>query len=134
MANAYPASSFVAIDIHPASIETVRDRVSKAGLSDRIKFEVASSADYASSEFNLICFMECLHDMDDPMRTVAHAKQALNEGESILLGEPFANDAVEHNFNPLGRLFYSTSTYLCSANSIAQGDVHTLGAQAGEPG
>ena len=76
--------------------------------------------------------MECLHDMDDPMRTVAHAKQALNEGESILLGEPFANDAVEHNFNPLGRLFYSASTYLCSANSIAQGDVHTLGAQAGE--
>ena len=133
MANAYPASSFVAIDIHPASIETVRDRVSKAGLSDRIEFEVASSADYASSEFDLICFMECLHHMDDPMRTVAHAKQALNEGESILLGEPFANDAVEHNFNPLGRLFYSASTYLCSANSITQGNVHTLGAQAGEP-
>ena len=76
MANAYPASSFVTIDIHPATIETVRDRVSKAGLSDRIKFEVASSADHASSEFDLICFMECLHDMDDPMRTVAHTKQA----------------------------------------------------------
>ena len=134
MANAYPASSFVAIDSHSGSIETAKDRVSEAGLSDRIEFEVASSTDYASSGFDLICFMDCLHDMGDPGGAVTHAKQALNDGGSVLLVEPFANDTVEENFNPLGRLFYSASTYLCSANSIAQGGVHTLGAQAGEPG
>ena len=130
----HAASSFVAIDSHAGSVETARERVSEAGLSDRIEFEVASSNDYTASEFDLICFMDCLHDMGDPTGAVTHAKQALNEGGSVLLVEPFANDAVEDNFNPLGRLFYSASTYLCSANSIAQGGVHTLGAQAGEPG
>ena len=134
LANAYPDSSFVAIDSHSGSIETAKERVSKAGLSDRIEFEVASSADYVSSDFDRICFMDCLHDMGDPVGAVTHAKQALSEGGSVFLVEPFANDTVEDNFNPLGRLFYSASTYLCSANSIAQGGVHSLGAQAGEPG
>ena len=134
LANAYPASSFVAIDSHAGSIEPARSRVSEAGLSDRIEFEVATSTDYASSGFDLICFMDCLHDMGDPTGAVTHAKQALKEDGSVLLVEPFANDTVEENLNPLGRMFYSASTYLCSANSIAQGGVHTLGAQAGEPG
>ena len=134
MANAYPASSFVAIDSHPGSIETARSRVSDAGLSDQIEFEVASSTDYASSGFDLVCFMDCLHDMGDPLGAAKHAKQALNDAGSVLLVEPFANDTVEENMNPLGRLFYSASTYFCSANSISQGGAHTLGAQAGEPG
>jgi cyclopropane fatty-acyl-phospholipid synthase-like methyltransferase len=128
LANAYPDSSFVAIVSHSGSTETVKERVSKAGLSDRIEFEVASSADYVSSDFDRICFMDCLHGMSDQVRAVTHAKQALSEGGYVFLVEPFANDTVEDNFNPLGRLFYSASTYLCSANSIAQGDVHTLGA------
>lgn len=132
MASAYPASTFVAIDSHPGSINTAKERVSEAGLSERIEFEVASSTDYDSTGFDLICFMDCLHDMGDPVGAVKHAKQALNADGAVLLVEPFANDTVEENFNPLGRLFYAASTYLCSANSIAQGGVHTLGAQAGE--
>jgi SAM-dependent methyltransferase len=134
MAEAYPASTFTAIDNHAGSIATAKDRVAEANLLDRINFEVAPASDFKASGFDLICFMDCLHDMGDPVGVVTHAKTVLNDGGSVLLVEPFANDATQDNLNPLGRLFYSASTYLCSANSVAQGGTHTLGAQAGEIG
>ena len=49
-----------------------------------------------------------------------------------MLVEPFANDAVEDNISPVGRLYYSASTTLCCAHAISEGGNFVLGAQAGE--
>src|SRR5205814_9642867 len=46
--------------------------------------------------------------------------------------EPFANDKVEDNLNPIGRIFYSASTMLCTPASRSQEVGLGLGAQAGE--
>jgi hypothetical protein len=48
-----------------------------------------------------------------------------------MLVEPFANDKVEDNLNPLGRVFYSASTLVCVPSSLNE-DGPALGAQAGE--
>ena len=48
-----------------------------------------------------------------------------------MLVEPYANDRVEDNLNPIGRLYYSASTTLCCAHSLAEEGM-ALGAQAGE--
>ena len=45
--------------------------------------------------------------------------------------EPFANDRVEDNLNPLGRVFYSASTMICVPASLNENGP-ALGAQAGE--
>jgi hypothetical protein len=45
--------------------------------------------------------------------------------------EPFANDRIEDNFNPLGRLFYAASAMACVPGSMACNGP-ALGAQAGE--
>jgi len=47
-----------------------------------------------------------------------------------LIVEPFANDRVEDNLNPIGRVFYNASTLICTPASLSQ-EVG-LGAQAGE--
>jgi len=49
-----------------------------------------------------------------------------------LLVEPFANDSLTDNLNPLGRLFYSVSTLVCTPASLSQEVGAALGAQAGE--
>ena len=41
MAQAFPASTFVGSDYHEGSIETARQRAAEAGVSDRVRFEVA---------------------------------------------------------------------------------------------
>jgi hypothetical protein len=46
--------------------------------------------------------------------------------------EPFANDMPEENHNPVGRIYYSASTMLCTPASLAQEVGAALGAQAGE--
>jgi hypothetical protein len=48
-----------------------------------------------------------------------------------MLVEPFANDKLEDNLNPLGRAFYSGSTMICVPASLNE-DGPALGAQAGE--
>ena len=133
MAEAYPNSTFVGIDNHEGSLATAKERIAQAGHSDRIDLEVASSTDFSVGNFDLVCFMDCLHDMGDPDGAARQAKKSLNPGGSVLLVEPFANDNLEDNFNPVGRLFYAASTFACTANGVAQGGgERVLGAQAGE--
>ena len=50
-----------------------------------------------------------------------------------MIVEPFANDMPEQNHNPVGRIYYSASTMLCTPASLAQEVGAALGAQAGEP-
>jgi hypothetical protein len=49
-----------------------------------------------------------------------------------MLVEPFANDRLEDNINPIGRLYYSASTVICVAHSLSESGSTALGAQAGE--
>jgi hypothetical protein len=42
------------------------------------------------------------------------------------------SDTVEENFNPVGRLYYAGSTFLCVPNGLSQPGGYALGAQAGE--
>jgi len=49
-----------------------------------------------------------------------------------MLVEPMANDRLEDNLNPIGRLYYGASTLLCTPASLSQEVGLALGAQAGE--
>ena len=46
--------------------------------------------------------------------------------------EPIAGDAVQDNLHPVGRIFYSASTFICTPASMSQEVGTALGAQAGE--
>jgi SAM-dependent methyltransferase len=140
MARAYPNSKFYGFDNHPASIEYARKKAKEEGLGeDRIQFEVASSTNYSAPKdaergYDLIAFFDCLHDMEDPQGAAAHALQRLKKSDGIvMIVEPFANDKLEDNLNPVGRLFYAASTMVCIPASLSQNGP-ALGAQAGEPG
>jgi 2-polyprenyl-3-methyl-5-hydroxy-6-metoxy-1,4-benzoquinol methylase len=132
MAKAYPNSMFYGFDSHPESIETARERAKEAGLNGNIHFKVARAKDYSECDFDMICFMDCLHDMGDPIGAARHAKQALKNDGTLLLVEPAAKDAVNDNINPVSRLYYAASTAVCTPCSLSQEVGLALGAQAGE--
>ncbi len=131
MARAFPKSQFVGIDYHADSIATASRRASEGG-SDNLRFEVATAKDYVDRDFDLVCFMDCLHDLGDPLGALEHARDALKPDGRIMLVEPYAGDAVEENLNPVGRLFYAASAMACTPNSLSQEVGLGLGAQAGE--
>ena len=132
MAEAFPNSSFHGIDAHAGSIDAARANAQTAGLTQRVTFEVAQSTTFVGRGFDLICFFDCLHDMGDPVGALRHAAQALAPGGTVMLVEPFAQDQLENNINPVSRLYYSSSTTLCCAHSLSEPVGLALGAQAGE--
>ena len=132
MAQAYPASRFVGFDYHAPSIATATQRAADGGVTDRVTFAQATAKDYPGHDYDLICFFDCLHDMGDPVGAARHAYQALKPDGTVLLVEPFAGDHLQENINPVGRLFYAASTFICTPNSLSQEVGLGLGAQAGE--
>jgi len=131
MAKAFPRSTFVGFDYHRASIDRARERAVEAGVGDRVRFEVASAKGYPGT-YDLVACFDCLHDMGDPVGAAVHVRQSLAPNGTWLLVEPNAADRTEENLNPVGRLFYSVSTLVCTQASLAQEVGTALGAQAGE--
>ena len=131
MAQAFPRSRFVGFDYHAGSIEKARERAAAAGVSGQVKFEVARAGDYPGRGYDLVTHFDCLHDMADPLGAARHVRETLAPNGAWMLVEPFANDRVEQNLNPVGRVFYGASTMLCVPTSLA-GKGPALGAQAGE--
>lgn len=132
MAQAYPKSTFVGFDYHQSSIESARTKAKQAGVSDRVTFQVAKAKDYPGNDYDLVAFFDSLHDMGDPIGAANHVLSTLKIGGSWMIVEPFANDKLEENLNPIGRIFYSASTMLCTPASRSQEVGLGLGAQAGE--
>jgi SAM-dependent methyltransferase len=132
MAQAFPHSRFHGFDYHEPSIVNARKAAEAAGVADRVTFEVARASDYPNEDYALVAFFDCLHDMGDPVGASRHVHSTLAEDGVWMVVEPFAGDKVEENLNPVGRVFYSASTFLCTPASKSQEVGLALGAQAGE--
>ena len=130
MAQAYPQSHFVGVDYHAESIATARERAKAAGVRNAT-FEVADASSYDGGPYDVIAFFDCIHDMANPASAARHARRKLARDGHVMVVEPFANDRLEDNLNPVGRVYYGASTMVCVPVSLArQGPA--LGAQAGE--
>lgn len=132
MAQTYPASTFYGFDYHAGSIERARQIAEEEGVAANTVFETASAADYQSADYDLICFFDCLHDMGDPVGAAQHVRRSLAPDGTWMIVEPAAGDTVADNLNPVGRVFYNFSTFLCVPNAVSQSGGYALGAQAGE--
>ena len=132
MAQAFPNSEFVGFDYHDKSIKTARKKADEAGVGDRVKFDVAASKEYPGSGYDLVTFFDCLHDMGDPVGAASHVRETLTDDGTWMIVEPFANDSHADNHNPVGRVYYSASTIICTPASRSQEVGACLGAQAGE--
>jgi SAM-dependent methyltransferase len=131
MAQAFPASTFVGSDYHAGSIEAARTRAEEAGVADRVRFDVAGAQALADHDLDLVTTFDCLHDMGDPLGAAQHVRRSLAADGTWMIVEPAAGDTVADNLNPVGRVFYGFSTFLCVPNAVSQPGGYALGAQAG---
>jgi ubiquinone/menaquinone biosynthesis C-methylase UbiE len=132
LAKAYPKSKFFGFDYHDKSIDAARDSAKQQGLNDRVSFEVSKAKDFPGKDYDLVAVFDCLHDMGDPVGAATHVRRSLAKDGTWMIVEPFANDELKDNLNPVGRVYYSFSTLLCTPCSRSQEVGLCLGAQAGE--
>jgi len=131
MAKAFPRSKFFGFDYHQPSIDRARELAREAGVADRTTFERGTAKEFPGT-FDLIAFFDSLHDMGDPVGAAAHVKSALAKDGTWMVVEPFGNDTLAENLNPIGRVFYAASTMICVPASLSQEVGLGLGTQAGE--
>jgi 2-polyprenyl-3-methyl-5-hydroxy-6-metoxy-1,4-benzoquinol methylase len=132
LGQSYPKSHITGFDYHQPSIEQARKHATDAGLATQVSFEVAAAADFPGTGYDLITIFDALHDMPDPLGAARHIRESLTADGTFLLVEPYANDALEDNINPVGRLYYTASTVICVPHSMTEEPRTALGAQAGE--
>ncbi len=132
MAKAFPKTRFYGFDYHDKSIEAARESAKREGVAERVTFEVSKAKDYPGSDYDFVAVFDCLHDMGDPVGAAAHVRRSLADNGTWMIVEPYANDQLKDNLNPVGRVYYSFSTLLCTPCSRSQEVGLCLGAQAGE--
>ena len=132
MAKAFPKSQFFGFDYHDKSLEAARESARREGLADRVSFEVAKAKEFPGKDYDFVAVFDCLHDMGDPVGAAAHVRKSLAKDGTWMIVEPYANDQLKDNLNPVGRVYYSFSTLLCTPCSRSQEVAACLGAQAGE--
>ena len=132
MAQAFPNSRFFGFDYHEPSIERARMAAEEAGVAERTEFARASAKEFPARGYDLVAMFDCLHDMGDPVGAGRHVREALGDDGVWMIVEPFAHDHLHDNLNPVGRVFYSASTMICTPASASQEGRMCLGAQAGE--
>ena len=132
MATAYPKSRFAGFDYHDGSIEAARKSAKRQGMNGRVIFEVSAAKSFPGNEYDLVAVFDCLHDMGDPVGAARHVHESLAKDGTWMIVEPYANDQLKDNLNPVGRVYYGFSTLLCTPCSRSQEVGLCLGAQAGE--
>ena len=132
MAKAFQKSQFFGFDYHDKSIEAARESAKREGVADRVTFDIAKAKEYPGKDYDFVAVFDCLHDMGDPVGAATHVRQSLGKDGTWMIVEPFASDELKDNLNPVGRVYYSFSTLLCTPCSRSQEVGLCLGAQAGE--
>ncbi len=132
MAEAFPNSRFIGIDIHAPSIDAARSHAAAHGKIANLSFEVGNAEDFGGQDFDLVTSFDCLHDMGNPVGAARHIRKVLKPNGAWLIVEPFAHDRLEQNLNPISRMSYAASIMSCVPGALAQHGGFSLGAQAGE--
>jgi len=126
MAEAFPASRFTGFDVDDASVARARRAALAAGTDGRVSFEVAAAEGVSGGPYDLVTFIDSLHDLGDPVGALRSARQVLAEDGMVLLAEHAGSGRLEENLHPAGRFFYAASALVCVPNALAD-------APAGEP-
>jgi SAM-dependent methyltransferase len=137
MAETWPNSTFVGIDVHTPSIAVARCRALEAGAGDNVSFRVADATDFGNGAagrgaWDVVVFFDALHDLGDPPAALRHAHTLLAEGGTVIAVEPWSTDRLEDSIgNPSVRIDVACSTSVCTPCSLHQPGGYGLGTQGG---
>ncbi len=120
IARRFPAARVDGIDLDPVSIERARRHAAEAGLSERVRFELADAGGADEpGRYDLVTIFEAIHDMARPVEVLSSARRLLAPGGAVLI----ADERVALQFSAPGddaeRLFYGYSILFCLPNGLA---------------
>ena len=135
LAEQYPSSTFLGMDLSRDAIEFARAEASAKGLTN-LKFSAVDLSDFderADPEaFDFITTFDAVHDQAKPLNVLKGIHRALKPNGAYLMqdisGTSHVHRDIEH---PIGTFLYTVSCMHCMTVSLAQGG-EGVGAMWGE--
>ncbi len=135
LAQLYPQSRFVGMDLSPDAVGFARQEVSKKGLNniDFVTVDLSNFDETTDREsFDFITTFDAIHDQAKPLNVLKGIHRALKSDGVYLMqdisGTSHVHKDIEH---PIGTFLYTISCMHCMTVSLAQGG-EGLGAMWGE--
>lgn len=145
IAQGYPGVRVDGFDVDQASIATAGENATALGLQDRVSFEVRDAGDPAlAGAYDLACAFECIHDMANPIASLAAMRRLVGKGGTVLIADERVADTFDASTgDEVERFMYGYSVLHClpvgmaDAPSVGTGTVmrtETLRAYAEQAG
>lgn len=128
LATGYPGLTVDAIDSDEASIADARHNAATAGLTDRVRFEVADAALPSPGRYDAVFIFEALHDMAHPVAALRSFRGALTPGGSVIVMDERVADSFTAPGDPVERMFYAGSVLHCLPVGLSEPDSSATGA------
>lgn len=119
MAETYPKSHVTGFDVSKESLRVARSRANSIG---NVTFEeYAADGIPLEPPFQLITAFDVIHDLADPLASLARIREALSPNGVYLMMEPNVSSRLEDNLHDIGALMYGMSVMHCMTQSLAIG-------------
>jgi ubiquinone/menaquinone biosynthesis C-methylase UbiE len=125
MAELFPASRFVGMDLSVEAVEAGREEAARRGLGN-LELEARDLSDFDETAppeaFDFITTFDAIHDQAKPLRVLTGIRRALKRDGVYLMQEIKGSSLVHENrTHPLGTFLYTASCMHCMTVSLAQG-------------
>lgn len=128
LARAFPRAWVDGIDADPASIEDARRNAAEAGLDGRARFVHGEAARVADEgPYDLVLFLEALHDMAQPVEALRAARAALGPDGVVLVVDERVADSFTAPGTETERMMYGWSVTHCLPSQLADQDSAATG-------
>ena len=135
LAELFPASRFVGMDLSGDAISVARDEASTRGLRN-VEFTATDLTHFdetaAPESFDFVTTFDAVHDQSKPLNVLKGIYKTLRRDGIYLMQDIKGSSHVRNNIgHPLGPFLYTVSCLHCMTVSLAQGG-EGLGAMWGE--
>jgi SAM-dependent methyltransferase len=122
MAERFPASRFLGIDLCPDAIATAAADAEARQLGN-VRFAAEDLSGFAAAAaFDLVTSFDAVHDQKDPEGLIRGLYRALRPGGVYFMQDIGGSARLENNLDfALAPLLYAVSTVHCTPVSIGQG-------------
>jgi SAM-dependent methyltransferase len=128
LARLYPRATVRGVDLDAASVAHAEATAARQGLADRVTFVTGDAASLVTGErYDLVTVFEALHDVGDPVGTLAAARRVLADGGAVLVADELTADTFDPDAGPLERFLYGWSTLHCLPATRAEDHVTANG-------
>lgn len=147
LAKLFPLARVHGVDLDQASVEEARRAASQAGVDDRVSFGHGDAATVIApgrsvpidghetgsqtaqtDGYDLVCVLEALHDIADPVAVLRAAREQLAPGGAVLIGDEAVGERFAAEPEPVERLNYGFSVLHCLPATRAEGTAVEAGA------